>query len=116
MNLDLNPLDWGWKTGKDNILEPVFTSCPLKPEKFLKKLSCGCKKGCLKKCGCRKLGLKCSIFCKSCKGQSCENCEHNSDINEDSENTCEELDTSILEPNVTIDESEDNIMEERMKI
>ena len=34
-----------------------------------------------------------------------------SDINEDSENTTEELDTSILEPNVTIDESEYNIME-----
>ena len=56
----------------------------------------------MKKCGCRKLGLKCSNFCKSCKGQTCENCEVNDDVNEEF-NIENEMDTSIFEPDVTID-------------
>lgn len=109
LNDHINPLEWGWKTGRDNILEPVFTSRPLIPDKFLKKFSCGCKKGCMKKCGCRKIGLKCSAFCKSCKGQTCENHEGDSDVHED--NLEEELDTSIFEPNISIDVNDDNYFE-----
>ena len=45
MNNNLNPLDWGWKVGKNDILEPTFTSRPLIPEKCFKKFSCGCKEG-----------------------------------------------------------------------
>lgn len=119
LNNNLNPLEWGWKVGKDNILEPTFTSRPLIPETFLKKFSCGCKKGCMKKCGCRKLGLNCSVFCKSCKGHSCENCVDTSDemIEENSlfENAAE-LESSILEPIVTIDSTEDaDVVNEEME-
>ncbi|GBN41731.1 hypothetical protein AVEN_270311-1, partial [Araneus ventricosus] len=31
------------------------------------------KKGCTNACGCRKAGLHCSLLCKNCIGQSCEN-------------------------------------------
>ncbi|GBM69418.1 hypothetical protein AVEN_261265-1 [Araneus ventricosus] len=31
------------------------------------------KKGCANACGCRKAGLHCSLLCKHCIGQSCEN-------------------------------------------
>ena len=98
--------------GKDNILEPIFTSRPLIPETFLKKFSCGCKKGCMKKRGCRKLGLKCSVFCKSCKGQSCENYVDTLDLDEIIEENglfenAAELESSILELIVTIDSTED---------
>ena len=66
----------------------------------------------MKKFGCCKLGLKCSIFCKSCKGQTCENCEVSGDVIEDNDFE-NEMDTSILEPNVTlecIDEDGDSSM------
>lgn len=33
----------------------------------------GCKKKCTKMCGYRKAGLKCSQFCKNCKGKDCGN-------------------------------------------
>ncbi|GBM60634.1 hypothetical protein AVEN_271422-1 [Araneus ventricosus] len=35
--------------------------------------ACTCKKVCTNACGCRKAGLHCSLLCKHCIGQSCEN-------------------------------------------
>ena len=65
------------------------------------------------KCSCRKLGLKCSTFCKSCKGQNCENCIDIDDFDQNEqynfENT-EEFHSSILEPIITIDNTPDVTM------
>lgn len=36
-------------------------------------ISCSCKKGCVKRCGCAKVGLKCSTMCSNCHGQGCLN-------------------------------------------
>ena len=57
----------------ENILEPIFSEDPLIPDELLKKIHCGCKSGCTKRCSCRKYGLKCNRFCKSCKGNTCSN-------------------------------------------
>ncbi|GBN08694.1 hypothetical protein AVEN_73490-1 [Araneus ventricosus] len=43
------------------------------PESLLQYTSCTCKKGCTNACGFRKAGLHCSLLCKNCIGQSCEN-------------------------------------------
>jgi len=67
-----NPEDWGW-TFQNNILLPVTTLKAPAPDQLLKCISCSCKKGCGKNCGCRKAGLKCSIICGHCKGQWCTN-------------------------------------------
>lgn len=35
---------------------------------------CGCKTNCASsRCSCKKNGLKCNNFCKSCRGQRCDN-------------------------------------------
>ena len=47
--------EWGWKKVMD-IFEPIRTTKPIAPDTLLKKLFCGCKRGCGVGCGCRKLG------------------------------------------------------------
>lgn len=68
----LNPLDWGWKI-HDNTLVPVYVESPLVPDDILKNISCKCTGECKKSCGCVKHGLRCSDFCKNCRGQTCKN-------------------------------------------
>jgi hypothetical protein len=61
---------WGWILQND-ILEPTTTLLPPAPEELLYRISCNCKKGCGSSCGCRKLGLPCSLVCGQCNGQAC---------------------------------------------
>lgn len=69
-----DPEDWGWKK-KDRIFAPVpFTEDPAPPA-LLKLISCRCMSKCGAACGCRKAGLKCSMICSKCSGESCENIE-----------------------------------------
>ncbi|MES9882393.1 MAG: hypothetical protein ABW185_16095, partial [Sedimenticola sp.] len=68
----LPPLEWCWKQN-GTYLEPTDSENPIAPEKLLKLVSCGCKSGCGKQCGCRKLGLHCSSLCSQCFGQTCTN-------------------------------------------
>lgn len=94
LGYQLDPKDWGWKL-VDNTLEPVQTLLPPAPEKLLNTIFCNCKKGCSAKCGCKKVGLFCSLACTNCQGRSCSNVESPTiedsfDINEE---TC---DTSLL--------------------
>jgi hypothetical protein len=91
----LDPEDWGWKL-VDNTLEPIQTLLPPAPEKLLNTIFCNCKKGCNAKCGCKKVGLFCSLACTSCQGQSWSNIE--SPLGEDAYDICEETsDSSLLE-------------------
>lgn len=46
---------------------------PPAPQSLLEKIACKCLKGCQSHCGCKKLGIKCSVFCKECAGSNCEN-------------------------------------------
>lgn len=68
----LKPNDWGWKSVRKILVPNPTTEIPA-PTFILKLISCNCKKGCGKRCGCAKVGLKCSTMCSSCHGQGCLN-------------------------------------------
>ena len=78
----LNPEDWDWKL-TDNILELIQAILPPTPQKLLNTIFCNCKKDCSAKCGCRRVGLSCSLACTNCQSQSCLNVQSNP-IDEDS--------------------------------
>lgn len=77
----LNPEQWGWAMN-DNILEPVTTLLPPAPEELLNMIFCNCTKGCSTNCGCRKIGVSCSIICGHCRGQSCFNSSSSNGLDE----------------------------------
>jgi len=52
---------------------PIHLKGPLIPESLLNLISCSYTKGSTASCGCRKHGLKCSMICGYCKGNSCLN-------------------------------------------
>jgi len=54
-------------------LQPVFTNDEPAPKSILENISCGCLKNCGSACGCRKQGMKFSVACKACYGESCSN-------------------------------------------
>ena len=70
---DLSPLLWGWKLSNSGQLVPVETDKPVAPDSLLRMISCGCKTGCGRSCGCRKNGLSCSVMCSNCYGLTCSN-------------------------------------------
>ena len=59
---NLCPADWCWQY-RDGSLVPLTTDRPVAPTRVLQIVSCGCKTGCRKTCGCRKAGLHCSPMC-----------------------------------------------------
>ena len=69
---NLCPSDWGWQY-RDGSLVPITADRPVSPTRVLRIVSCGCKTGCRKICGCRKAGVYCSPMCSHCNGQSCCN-------------------------------------------
>ncbi|CAH1155651.1 unnamed protein product [Phaedon cochleariae] len=80
-----SPQDWGWKSTR-NGLTPIPTLIDAAPQELLSTISCKCKQGCRAACSCRKTGLRCSIICGSCRGQSCTNVdieEENFDVDDD---------------------------------
>ena len=58
---------------RDGILRPVYSLKKPVPVKLSKMISCSCKTGCSTRCGCRQLGLKCSVLCSGCNGIDCTN-------------------------------------------
>jgi hypothetical protein len=69
---EINAEYWGWKL-TNNGLQPIFTNDEPAPKSILENISCGCLKNCGSACGCRKQGMKCSVTCKTCYGESCSN-------------------------------------------
>ena len=80
---NLGPTDWGWQY-RDGMLVPRTTDWPVAPTRVLRIVSCGCKTGCRKTCGCRKAGLYCSPMCSHCNGQTCSNI-HALSVSQDSD-------------------------------
>jgi len=81
-----DPCAWGWKKTKSGLV-PVPATLNPAPNSILRYISCKCKKGCQRNCGCRKAGLHCSPICKSCEGL-CDNVEppdDNLDIGEETD-------------------------------
>ncbi|GBM81914.1 hypothetical protein AVEN_60737-1 [Araneus ventricosus] len=67
-----DPLKWGWMHTPSGLFPKKSEKVPA-PESLLQCISCTCKKVCTNACRCRKAGLHCSLLCKHCIGQSCEN-------------------------------------------
>ncbi|GBM87252.1 hypothetical protein AVEN_31982-1 [Araneus ventricosus] len=67
-----DPLKWGWMHTPSSLFPKKSEKDPA-PESLLQFISCTCKKVCTNACGCRNTGLHCSLLCKHCIGQSCEN-------------------------------------------
>jgi len=77
--------DFGWKLHNGKLV-PVTTSETAVPEDILNLISCNCKTSCRNACGCRRLGLLCSMLCGNCQGVSCTNASSASlESNQDSE-------------------------------
>ena len=67
---DLSPADWGWRT-KGDTLVPIETDQPVAPSKVLRMMSCGCKTGCGRSCGCCKSGLFYLVTSSNCYRIAC---------------------------------------------
>ena len=69
---NLCPTDWGWQY-RDGSLVQLSTDRPVAPTSVLRIVSCGCKTGCRKTCGCHEAGLYCSPMCRYSNGHICSN-------------------------------------------
>ncbi len=62
MGAELCMTNWGWKKEDARTFSPIMSSSPPATEILLKKIFCGCEKGCISCCGCQKLGTYCIHF------------------------------------------------------
>ncbi|XP_011859602.1 PREDICTED: uncharacterized protein LOC105557068, partial [Vollenhovia emeryi] len=72
LDIHKDPEEWGWRRTPVG-LQPIMTTQDPAPPTILESISCKCKRKCGAACGCRKAGLKCSVICKHCSGESCTN-------------------------------------------
>lgn len=77
------------------------------PSSLLQIISCKCTKNCGAACGCRRAGLKCSIICSNCSGQTCDNVPHTLDYIDDN---IEEDDIDL--PRADVDEAGESDVED----
>ncbi|GBN07794.1 hypothetical protein AVEN_25698-1 [Araneus ventricosus] len=66
-------------------LTPIYTTKGPAPAKIVSLITCGCNKGCGKKCKCVNTNLRCTTLCKNCQGQSCINTESIDIVEEEDE-------------------------------
>lgn len=102
-----DPEDWGWKK-HGNILMPIQISKPPAPPDLMKLIFCRCKGNCGSMCGCRKAGLKCSVVCLNCSGETCSNVMEMSKLMEEHEfedelPTMTPISTSVIPRNFIFD-------------
>lgn len=65
-----DPMQWGWKISNDMLVPITCRKDPI-PVNLLEIISCGCdKSNCTSNCTCRKVGLKCTVLCRKCNGQT----------------------------------------------
>ena len=82
LGCDLPQTDWGWDLVNGN-LHPVLTRQPPAPDSLLNLITCNCKCGYERGCGCKKAGLKCSLLCGNCRGSGCSNSETPEEVSDD---------------------------------
>ncbi|GBL94307.1 hypothetical protein AVEN_16824-1 [Araneus ventricosus] len=68
----LDPIKWGWKATKHELLPSTSTAVQV-PQELLNSTACKCSKGCRNVCGCRRQGMECSPISFNCRGASCTN-------------------------------------------
>ena len=62
------PTDWGWHRSDDGPYTPLWTTLPEASKTCYELVSCGCKKGCRKRCKCKNASLQCTGLC-FCEGE-----------------------------------------------
>jgi len=62
---------WGWMK-RDRQYEPHWTTLPEASKTCYELIACGCKKGCVKRCKCKKAALQCTALC-GCEGDCSRN-------------------------------------------
>ncbi len=67
-----SPTIWGWIKTDDGLYEPNWTTLPEASKACCELVACKCKKGCVKRCKCKKAALQCTALC-ACEGE----CIHN---------------------------------------
>ena len=82
--IDLDPLEWGWKLNENWYLVPIMTDLDPAPSHLLQFVRCRCKaenRRCSTSiCSCRTHGLKCVSSCGTCRRKSCENKKNETSI------------------------------------
>ena len=58
---------WVWTKDDNGVYVPKWTTLPLADEACYELLCCGCKKGCIKNCRCKRANLECTGLCH-CQG------------------------------------------------
>ena len=59
-------MGWGVTDGR---MTPVHSDMDAAPECLIKLVRCACKGDCSnKRCGCRSIGLDCTVACSECRG------------------------------------------------
>lgn len=86
----LDPLLWGWRRISHSLL-PIQTTDPPAPLKIMELISCNCKAGCAKNCGCAKAGICCSVMCATCHGIGCFNSEYEDEDNFQDKDDADEM-------------------------
>nr|CAI5840124.1 unnamed protein product [Callosobruchus analis] len=67
------------------------------PAELLKLILCACGTPCRAACGCRKAGLKCTVLCKHCAGETCENVQQSPTICENDDSDSDDDDFTSYE-------------------
>lgn len=70
----------------DNILEFITTLLPPPHKELLNIIFCNCTKDCGTNCGCRNIGVNCSIICEHFRNQSCLNSSSTNDLDKNIDN------------------------------
>ena len=63
---------WGWMKTEDSLYEPNWTTLPEASKACHERVSCKCKKGCVRRCKCKKATLDCTALC-ACEGECSQN-------------------------------------------
>ena len=57
------PTSWVWAKNEEGMYEPYWTRLPEASHTCYELVSCKCKKGCVKRCRCKKAALQCTALC-----------------------------------------------------
>ena len=66
------PSSWGWIKNDEGVYEPHWTKLHKATQTCYELVSCKCKKGCVKRCKCKKAALECTALC-ACEGECSQN-------------------------------------------
>jgi len=61
------PTNWGWSRTGEGQYTPYWTRLPEAAHSCIELVSCNCKKGCVRRCKCKKAALQCTALCV-CEG------------------------------------------------